>query len=141
MSARLRRQERRRSTSNSKPYSKPNSPTVTSPSPPSALLYVPPHPSTRPAIASASLPLKALDRVPSIVKPASMHGFPTYDEFTELVNNYIASLHPRKALKALIDQEMYAKILRTLRYPDDVSVGNAQFRFWARKMFQLKYPP
>ncbi|KZT25049.1 hypothetical protein NEOLEDRAFT_1065963, partial [Neolentinus lepideus HHB14362 ss-1] len=72
---------------------------------------------------------------------ADQHGFPTHVQFSEMLKRYITSLHPRKSVKALIDREMYDKIHGSLNDPSNHRIGNAQFRFWVRKMFSLEHVP
>jgi len=67
----------------------------------------------------------------------SYQGFPTAQQFNEMVEEYLGSLSPKKQAKALLTQQMYDDILNVLLHPTETKVGSAQFRFWAKKMFQL----
>lgn len=64
-------------------------------------------------------------------------GMPSYDQWQAIVNRYLRNLHERKRDKALITRAMHEMIFDTLSYPESTRVGTPQFRFWARKMFQL----
>ena len=64
-------------------------------------------------------------------------GFPTPQQFEDILNDYIASLSPKKRDKALIGQKRYDNILAVLRDPRCTTIESAQFRFWAKKMFRL----
>ncbi|KAH8114916.1 hypothetical protein DFH11DRAFT_1508304, partial [Phellopilus nigrolimitatus] len=64
-------------------------------------------------------------------------GMPTRAQWEVIVDNYLTCLHPRKRDKALITQNMHEMIFRTLVDPDATRLGTPQFRFWARKMFEL----
>ncbi|KAI9797852.1 MAG: hypothetical protein M1825_005693 [Sarcosagium campestre] len=64
-------------------------------------------------------------------------GFPTPREFDSLLTDYIDSLSPKKQDKALIPRKRYENILLVLRDPKCTTIESAQFRFWAKKMFQL----
>ncbi|EJD05100.1 uncharacterized protein FOMMEDRAFT_81080, partial [Fomitiporia mediterranea MF3/22] len=68
-------------------------------------------------------------------------GMPTRAQWKTLMDSYLESLHPSKRHKSLISQEVYDMIFRTLRNPDATRLGTPQFRFWARKMFQLVEAP
>ncbi|KAF8260292.1 hypothetical protein EI94DRAFT_1749030 [Lactarius quietus] len=52
-------------------------------------------------------------------------GFPTYEQYQRIEEEYLSSLSERKQPKALISQNR---------------ASTAQFRFWVRKMFVLAYP-
>ena len=67
----------------------------------------------------------------------SYQGFPTVDQFNDMVNEYLGSLSVKKQAKALLTQQMYDDILAVLLHPTETKVGSAQFRFWAKKMFKL----
>ncbi|KAG8951026.1 hypothetical protein FRC04_006887 [Tulasnella sp. 424] len=67
----------------------------------------------------------------------SYQGFPSVDEFEEILENYLKGLSQRKQEKALITQEMYDCIHAVLMDPTNTTYGTPQFRFWVRKMFVL----
>jgi len=67
----------------------------------------------------------------------SYQGFPSPQQFNDMVEEYLGSLSPKKQAKALLTQQMYDDILNVLLHPTETKVGSAQFRFWAKKMFQL----
>jgi hypothetical protein len=64
-------------------------------------------------------------------------GFPTADQFNDMVNGYVYSLSPKKQAKALLTQAMYDDIREVLLHPTETKTGTAQFRFWSKKMFKL----
>ncbi|KAK9365748.1 hypothetical protein V1509DRAFT_632001 [Lipomyces kononenkoae] len=64
-------------------------------------------------------------------------GFPTFKQTTQLVNAYISTLSSVKKNKSLISRQMYADIKTILRDAGNTQVGSAQFRFWARRNFEL----
>lgn len=64
-------------------------------------------------------------------------SFPTKAEFNVMVHSYLDSLSIRKRDKALISQEKYDSVLTILKDPRSAQTGTAQFRFWAKKMFEL----
>ncbi|THH08827.1 hypothetical protein EW145_g2439 [Phellinidium pouzarii] len=64
-------------------------------------------------------------------------GMPTRAEWEAVMESYLLGLHPSKREKALITHYMHGLIYRTLVDPDATRLGTPQFRFWARKMFQL----
>ncbi|KAK9373029.1 uncharacterized protein V1513DRAFT_450444 [Lipomyces chichibuensis] len=64
-------------------------------------------------------------------------GFPTFRQTTQLVNAYISTLSSVKKNKSLISRQMYADIKTILRDAGNTAVGSAQFRFWARRNFEL----
>lgn len=64
-------------------------------------------------------------------------GFPSPQQFEDILNDYIASLSPKKRDKALIGQKRYDNILAVLKDPRCTTIESAQFRFWAKKMFRL----
>ncbi|KAL5525110.1 hypothetical protein ACEPAF_8979 [Sanghuangporus sanghuang] len=70
-----------------------------------------------------------------------VEGMPTRAQWKSIVESYLACLHPSKRHKSLISQEVYKMIFRTLKDPDATRLGTPQFRFWARKMFQLVEAP
>ena len=63
--------------------------------------------------------------------------FPQPHKFNLMVHEYLSNLSPKKREKALLTQKMYNAILRVLLDPKDTTIKTAQFRFWAKKMFQL----
>jgi hypothetical protein len=63
--------------------------------------------------------------------------FPSSAEFDAMTEVYMSNLAPKKRGKALIDQEMYDKVLTVLMDPTVTTTTTAQFRFWAKKMFKL----
>ncbi|KAJ3566752.1 hypothetical protein NP233_g6803 [Leucocoprinus birnbaumii] len=63
-------------------------------------------------------------------------GFPTRAQYQMIERGYIESLTPRRQGKALISQALFDRIWDVLHNADTVK-ENAQFRFWARKMFTL----
>jgi hypothetical protein len=67
----------------------------------------------------------------------STNGFPTRQQFDQLLNDYIISLSPKKRDKALIPQKRYGNILAVLKEPKCTTIESAQFRFWVKKMFRL----
>ncbi|RPA84275.1 hypothetical protein BJ508DRAFT_43733 [Ascobolus immersus RN42] len=67
----------------------------------------------------------------------STNGFPTRQQFDQLLNDYILSLSPKKRDKALIPQKRYGNILAVLKEPKCTTIESAQFRFWVKKMFRL----
>jgi hypothetical protein len=66
-------------------------------------------------------------------------GLPNYQQYKRLEAVYLASLHPRKREKALINQAMFDRIWDVI-----MQLGtrheSPQFRFWVRKMFTLSDP-
>ncbi|ORY94900.1 hypothetical protein BCR43DRAFT_421629, partial [Syncephalastrum racemosum] len=63
---------------------------------------------------------------------------PTPSEFDAIVDDYLNNLSPKKRDKALVDQQRYQLIQQVLRDPRNTAISTAQFRFWVKKMFQLK---
>jgi hypothetical protein len=63
--------------------------------------------------------------------------FPSPHRFNLLVREYLGNLSPKKREKALLTQKMYDAVLCVLQDPKDTSTKTAQFRFWAKKMFEL----
>jgi hypothetical protein len=63
--------------------------------------------------------------------------FPSPHRFNVMVGDYLSNLSPKKREKALLTQKMYDAVLCVLQDPKDTSTKTAQFRFWAKKMFQL----
>ncbi|KAA1478181.1 hypothetical protein DENSPDRAFT_760260, partial [Dentipellis sp. KUC8613] len=71
--------------------------------------------------------------------PPDILGFPSFDEYKRLEAAYLNSLSDRKQGKALIPQAMFEQIWDVLHDPECLA-GSAQFRFWVRKMFVLRFP-
>ncbi|TFK47143.1 hypothetical protein OE88DRAFT_1636967, partial [Heliocybe sulcata] len=69
--------------------------------------------------------------------PDDRPGFPTRAQFRQIISEYFQSLTRRKQPKALISRDLYKTIVYTLRHPDDHTIKDPQFRFWARRMFAL----
>jgi len=69
--------------------------------------------------------------------PISYSGFPTAEQFADMVHEYLSSLSPKKQTKALLTQAMYDDIREVLLHPTETKTGSAQFRFWSKKMFKL----
>ena len=67
-------------------------------------------------------------------------GFPTYEQFLRIEEEYLSSLSERKQPKALISQSLFDKIYAVLQNGSEDRASTAQFRFWVRKMFVLAYP-
>jgi hypothetical protein len=67
----------------------------------------------------------------------SNDGFPSPEQFADMVNEYLSSLSPKKQTKALLTQAMYDDIREVLLHPTETKTGTAQFRFWSKKMFKL----
>jgi len=63
-------------------------------------------------------------------------GFPTHAQYQLIERGYLESLTPRRQGKALISQALFDRVWDVLHNSDNVK-ENAQFRFWARKMFTL----
>lgn len=63
--------------------------------------------------------------------------FPSPYKFHKMVQDYLRNLSPKKREKALLTQKMYDAVLAVLHDPKDTSIKTAQFRFWAKKMFQI----
>lgn len=66
----------------------------------------------------------------------SQTGFPTRAQYQLIERGYLESLTPRRQGKALISQALFDRVWDVLHNADNVK-ENAQFRFWARKMFTL----
>lgn len=66
----------------------------------------------------------------------SQTGFPTRAQYQLIERGYLESLTPRRRGKALISQALFDRVWDVLHNADNVK-ENAQFRFWARKMFTL----
>ncbi|KAH9061962.1 hypothetical protein EDB87DRAFT_1610538 [Lactarius vividus] len=67
-------------------------------------------------------------------------GFPTYEQYQRIEEEYLTSLSERKQPKALISQSLFDKIYAVLQNGSEDRASTAQFRFWVRKMFVLAYP-
>ena len=67
-------------------------------------------------------------------------GFPTYEQYVRIEEEYLSSLSERKQPKALISQSLFDKIYAVLQNGSEDRASTAQFRFWVRKMFVLAYP-
>ena len=67
-------------------------------------------------------------------------GFPTYEQYHRIEEEYLSSLSDRKQPKALISQSLFDKIYAVLQNGSEDRASTAQFRFWVRKMFVLAYP-
>jgi len=63
---------------------------------------------------------------------------PSTEDFTDILNEYINDLSPKKQDKALIPQKRLHNIEMVLRDPKCTTIESAQFRFWAKKMFTLQ---
>ncbi|KAI0270616.1 hypothetical protein BC834DRAFT_797966, partial [Gloeopeniophorella convolvens] len=72
--------------------------------------------------------------------PRDIPGFPTYEQYKYLEEEYLASLSDRKQPKALISQDLFDKIYAVLQSGSEDRASTAQFRFWVRKMFVFTYP-
>ncbi|KAK2465523.1 hypothetical protein APHAL10511_002415 [Amanita phalloides] len=62
-------------------------------------------------------------------------GFPTYAQYKLIEACYVQSLSSKRQHKALISQELFDRVWDVLTGMDRDE--NAQFRFWARKMFKI----
>ncbi|KAB5593972.1 hypothetical protein CTheo_2573 [Ceratobasidium theobromae] len=86
-------------------------------------------------------------RAPQGVAPTKAmpvhQSLPSRQEFTGVMDAYLAALSPKKLSKALITQQLYDEIVSTLRREKDNlgGVGTPQFRFWCRKHFTLSTIP
>ncbi|KAI9454215.1 hypothetical protein BJY52DRAFT_1122916, partial [Lactarius psammicola] len=67
-------------------------------------------------------------------------GFPTYEQYQRIEEDYLSSLSERKQPKALISQSLFDRIYAVLQNGSEDRASTAQFRFWVRKMFVLAYP-
>ncbi|KAI0299021.1 hypothetical protein B0F90DRAFT_656477 [Multifurca ochricompacta] len=72
--------------------------------------------------------------------PRDIVGFPTYEQYQRIEEEYLSSLSERKQPKALISQNLFEKIFAVLQNGSEDRASTAQFRFWVRKMFVLAYP-
>lgn len=75
-------------------------------------------------------------QTPTLDESDGLPGFPTRAQYQVIEKGYIDSLTPRRQGKALISQALFDRIWDVLHSTDNVK-ENAQFRFWARKMFTL----
>jgi hypothetical protein len=97
-----------------------------------ASLY--PHAATATAAVAAAV-VAAHAQAPQ--QQLSYAGYPTSEQFAQMVNEYLSSLSPKKQTKALLTQAMYDDIREVLLHPTETKTGSAQFRFWSKKMFKL----
>ena len=67
-------------------------------------------------------------------------GFPTFEQYQRIEEDYLSSLSERKRPKALVSQSLFDKIYAVLQNGSEDRASTAQFRFWVRKMFALAYP-
>ncbi|WWC68449.1 uncharacterized protein I206_102377 [Kwoniella pini CBS 10737] len=81
--------------------------------------------------------LLSLPKYDEILESNSDPLFPSPHKFNLMVQDYLKNLSPKKREKALLTQKMYDAVLSVLEDPKDTSTKTAQFRFWAKKMFQL----
>ncbi len=72
--------------------------------------------------------------------PRGIAGFPTYEQYKRIEDEYLSSLSERKQPKALISQVLFDKVFAVLQNGSEDRGSTAQFRFWVRKMFVLAYP-
>ena len=72
--------------------------------------------------------------------PRDIAGFPTYEQYQRIEEEYLSSLSERKQPKALISQALFDKVFAVLQNGSEDRASTAQFRFWVRKMFVLVYP-
>lgn len=72
-----------------------------------------------------------------VAEEAADPHYPSPHKFNMMVQDYLRNLSPKKREKALLTQKMYDAVLAVLQDPKDTSNRTAQFRFWAKKMFQL----
>ena len=71
--------------------------------------------------------------------PRDVAGFPTYEQYQRIEDEYLSSLSERKQPKALITQALFDRIFAVLQNGSEDRSSTAQFRFWVRKMFVLAY--
>ncbi|KAI9299760.1 hypothetical protein BJ944DRAFT_171915, partial [Cunninghamella echinulata] len=64
--------------------------------------------------------------------------YPSQEAFQAIVQDYLQNLSTKKRDKALVDAKRYALILQVLKDPRNTAISTAQFRFWVKKMFQLR---
>ncbi|WWC60500.1 uncharacterized protein I303_103073 [Kwoniella dejecticola CBS 10117] len=81
--------------------------------------------------------LLALPKYDELLESTADPLFPSPHKFNLMVQDYLKNLSPKKREKALLTQKMYDAVLSVLQDPKDTSTKTAQFRFWAKKMFQL----
>ena len=108
-----RQSPRRASLASSKPYSRETTPTPTNKQ------------STHSAHSKDSQQGPAMNKL----------GFPSYATYKQIEADYLDSLHPRRQAKALVSQNTFDRIWDVLHNQDRTE--NPQFRFWARKKFNL----
>ncbi|KAK9480735.1 hypothetical protein V1514DRAFT_325261 [Lipomyces japonicus] len=65
------------------------------------------------------------------------YGLPTYDQCNYLVNAYVETLSAVKKDKSLVTRSMYQNIISTLKQVHGPFTKSAQFRFWAKRNFEL----
>ncbi|ORE06532.1 hypothetical protein BCV72DRAFT_228185 [Rhizopus microsporus var. microsporus] len=65
------------------------------------------------------------------------YGFTTMSDFQVTMQDYLDKLHAKKRDKALIDFDRYRSIEEILKNPSNTAISTAQFRYWAKKMFEL----
>ncbi|KAF8064224.1 hypothetical protein FPV67DRAFT_1504023 [Lyophyllum atratum] len=104
--------QRASSSTSSKPYSRPTTPDT---------------PSKR-----QSIDIAQQESVQTTV--ISKPGYPTYAQYKNIEDNYLATLTPSRREKALISQKLFDRIWAVLHSPDK-GTETAQFRFWVRKQF------
>ncbi|CAO3630799.1 unnamed protein product [Cunninghamella blakesleeana] len=64
--------------------------------------------------------------------------YPSQESFNAIVQDYLQNLSSKKRDKALVDSKRYSLILQVLKDPRNTAISTAQFRFWVKKMFQLR---
>ncbi|KAK9472786.1 uncharacterized protein V1510DRAFT_402799 [Dipodascopsis tothii] len=64
-------------------------------------------------------------------------GFPTYSQCSQLIGAYLDTLSTVKKNKSLITRTMYDDIKNVLQDTSNTAIGSPQFRFWAKKNFDL----
>ena len=132
------------STDNRKPYSRnglkgvlgtldPNSGDTAVPTPPDSPYY-PFH------VEIPQLEPPSQNRTSIPDGPRDVVGFPSYEQYQRIEDEYLSSLSDRKQPKALITQVLFDKIFAVLQNGSEDRASTAQFRFWVRKMFVLAYP-
>lgn len=65
------------------------------------------------------------------------YGYTTMSDFEVTMQDYLDKLHAKKRDKALIDFDRYRSIEEILKNPSNTAISTAQFRYWAKKMFEL----
>jgi hypothetical protein len=83
------------------------------------------------------LQLVEYDSSATLVSDHSVSGLPSRAQYEQLEKEYLNNLVVHRRTKALISQELYSSITESLVDPSNTKIGTAQFRYWARKMFQL----